>query len=151
MKTKKLIPMIQFILEIDWMTTVEFCDAYQIPHPFFTGDVKTSADQFISLDAIKHKMFVEHAKLLNKNITADILIKNLGFEAVDVSLGSNFKYKNGKYIITNDEFGFWLEPYDSVDGCRVHKLNDLSSYDLTYSDRNLMWMMIGKNEVGKAG
>lgn len=135
MKQKKLIPMIQFILDIDWMGTKEFCDAYEIPHPFFTGDVKTSADLFLQVDAIKHKMFVEYAKLLNKAITSRILLENLGFENMDVR-GGYKKYKNGKYVITNDQYGFWLEPYDSVDGCRVHKLNDLISYDFTYNNKS---------------
>lgn len=52
----------QFVLDLDWLTTVEFCDKYKIPHPYFTGDVKTSADQFLRLDAIKYRMIVEKAK-----------------------------------------------------------------------------------------
>lgn len=63
----ELKPMVQFILEIDQMTTKEFCDKYNVPHPYFTGDVRTSADKFLQVDAIKHKMFVEHAKLLKRN------------------------------------------------------------------------------------
>ena len=123
--------MIQFILEIDWMTTTEFCDTYNVPHPIFTGDVKSSADQFLQVDAIKHKMFVGHAKLLSKNITVKIL-GDLGFVSIDVR-GGHPKYKNGKYEIVNDDMGFWLEPYDSVDGIRISKVQDLVNFGFTYN------------------
>lgn len=125
--------MVQFILEIDWMTTKEFCDTYKVPHPFFTGDVKSSADQFLQVDAIKHKMFVTHAKFLRKNITVQILEK-LGFVSIDVR-GGQPRYKNGKYEIVNDDMGFWLETYDSVDGKRLSNVESLVGYGFTYNDR----------------
>ncbi len=131
MKETKLVPMIQYILDIDWMTTKEFCDTYNVPHPYFTGDIKTSADKFLQVDAIKHKMFVEYAKLLNKNITTDVLVKNLGFESLDTR-GGYPQYESGKYKITNDQYGFYLEPYCAVDGRRIHKLSDLTDIDMTY-------------------
>jgi hypothetical protein len=74
MKESKLVPMTQYILDIDWLTTKEFCDTYKIPHPVFTGDVKTSADQFLQVDAIKHKMFVEYAKFLVKPLKKGMFI-----------------------------------------------------------------------------
>jgi hypothetical protein len=57
METIKLKSMIQFILDIDWMTTEEFCEAYHIPIPVFTGDVKSSADQLLQIDAVKHRIY----------------------------------------------------------------------------------------------
>ena len=134
MKAKKLIPMVQFILEIDWMTTKEFCDTYRVPLPFFTGDVKSSADQFLQVDAIKHKMFVEYAKFLAKDISIDILKNKLGFTDVETR-GGYAKFSNGRFTITNDQYGFWLEPYDSVDGSRLSKLESLAGYGLSYNDR----------------
>ena len=131
MNKYKLIPMVQFILEIDWLTTTEFCDQYKVPHPFFTGNVKTSADQFLQIDAIKHRIFVSHAKLLCQSITVEKLEK-LGFQSVDVR-GGHPRYKNGKYEVINDDFGFWLEPYDSVDGLRLSKVQDLVNLDLYYN------------------
>lgn len=128
METKKLVSMVDFILEIDWLTTKEFCDAYGIPYPYFTGEIKSSVDQFLQVDAIKHKMFVEYAKFLRKDLKIEMFIGEnpifVGFEKVDVR-GGNPKVKNRKYEITNDQFGFWLEPYDSVDGYRLHKIQDL--------------------------
>jgi hypothetical protein len=73
-KLKKLVPMIDYILNIDELTTTEFCDIYNIPKPVFTGEIKSSADQFLQIDAIKHKMFVEYAKFLNMNINEDMFI-----------------------------------------------------------------------------
>ena len=51
MKSKKLVPMTQFILDIDWMTTKEFCDTYKIPYPTVIGGV----NDFLQVDAIKQK------------------------------------------------------------------------------------------------
>ena len=45
----------------------------------------------------------------------------------------NNLYKKGKYTITNDDHGFWLEPYDSVDGSRITKIEDLINYNLSYN------------------
>lgn len=125
--------MVQFILEIDWMTTKEFCDTYSVPRPYFTGDVKTSADKLLQVDAIKHKLFVEYAKFLAKDISIDILKNKLGFADLEVR-GGYPKFSNGKFTITNDEYGFWLEPYDSVDGIRLSKVEDLVGYGFNYND-----------------
>ena len=134
---KSLIPMVNFVFSINWLSTVEFCDTYKLTHPHWTGDVKTSAEKFVNLDIIKHKLFVEYAKMLNKKLTVEMFIsKNpliLGFESVDVR-GGNPKFKNGKYEITNDEFGFFLEPYDSVDGCRISRVEDLVNYGFSYNN-----------------
>jgi hypothetical protein len=59
--------MIEFILEIDSLTTTEFCKKYNVPLPVFTGEIKSSADQFLQIDAIKQKMFVEYAKQLSRS------------------------------------------------------------------------------------
>lgn len=134
--SKSLLPMVQFILEIDWLSTVEFCDTFNLPHPRFTGEVESSAKQFVNLDLVKHRMFVEYAKLLNKKLTADMFVgKNpliLGFKNMDTR-GGNPKFKCGKYEITNDQYGFWLEPYDSVDGRRLSKVEDLVNYGFYYN------------------
>ena len=68
MKTKKLVPMTQFILDIDWMTTKEFCENYKIPLPTVTGGV----NDFLQVDAIKQKIFVEYAKFLNTDLREDM-------------------------------------------------------------------------------
>lgn len=62
MKTKNLIPMVDFILNIDWMTTTEFCNETGAPLPTIKGGVNS----FLQIDAIKHRMFVEYAKFLKK-------------------------------------------------------------------------------------
>jgi hypothetical protein len=130
---KKLIPLIDYVLQIDWMTTVEFCETYQIPKPRLSGDVDYSVSEIFRIDAIKQKMFVDYAKFLNKDITVEIL-KIIGFNQ------DNFKgilmpdYTNGKYEITNDKYGFYLQPYDSVGGRRITKVSQLCDLGLTINN-----------------
>lgn len=82
----KLISMVDFILEIDWLTTAEFCDKNKLPHPHFTGEVKSSAEQFINLDMVKKRMFIEYAKFLNKKLTLDMFVgKKPIFEGFEVN------------------------------------------------------------------
>lgn len=73
MKTVKLKSMTEFILDMDFMTTNEFCTKYNVSLPGFTGEVKSSAAQFLKIDAIKHRLFVAYAKLLNSPIKEDML------------------------------------------------------------------------------
>jgi hypothetical protein len=134
MNTKKLISMVEFILEIDWLTTIEFCNKYQIPRPKFHGDVDYCVSEIFRIDAVKQNMFVSYAKLLNKDLTTDILIKQFDFETLDVN-GGFPSYRLGKYTIQNDSYGFRLLPYDSVDGYRVNKVSDLVSLGLFYNER----------------
>lgn len=61
--------MIKFILDIDWMTTTEFCNTYKIPLPTASG----GAAGFLAVDAIKHKMFVDHAKKLSRAAGAELI------------------------------------------------------------------------------
>lgn len=62
--------MTQFILDIDWMTTKEFCETYKIPLPTVTGGV----NDFLQVDAVKQKMFVEYAKFLNTDLREDMFV-----------------------------------------------------------------------------
>ena len=130
---KKLISLIDYVLQIDFMTTVEFCNVYQIPKPKFACDVDFGVSEIFRIDAIKQKMFVDYAKFLNKDITVDIL-KTLGFNQA-VYKGENMpEYTNGKYEIANDKYGFYLQPYDSVDGQRVRKVFQLCELGLTINN-----------------
>ena len=80
--------MVDYILNIDWMTTTEFCNETGAPLPNIRGGV----DSFLQIDAIKHRMFVEYAKFLNKPITLDLFIgKSKVFENFEVAL--NFEDK----------------------------------------------------------
>ncbi len=126
-KTQPLIPMIQFILDIDWLTTKEFCDIYQVPHPKFTGEVESSVNNLLQVDAIKHKMFVDYSKLLNKKITADILMKNLGFECIEPNV-----YKNLDRIITFEYDTFWRN-CGHIQNIRVERLQDLTNLELIFT------------------
>jgi hypothetical protein len=81
-------------------------------------------------------MFVEYAKILSKNISVQVLKNNLGFADVETRGGFPFpRFKNGKYFVTHDDFGFWLEPYDSVDGIRLSKTESLVGLGIFYNDR----------------
>jgi len=63
---EKLMPMVDYILDIDWLTTSEFCKKYNVPLPRMMSTMNATVDSFLQIDAIKHRMFVEHAKKLNK-------------------------------------------------------------------------------------
>ena len=77
MTTKKLIPMHQFILEIDALTTKEFCDKFSCPHPkIIPGNIEKTADQFLQVDAIKHRIFVAYAKFLNTPLKKEMFSSN---------------------------------------------------------------------------
>lgn len=133
---KSLLPMVQFILEIDWLSTVEFCDTFNLPHPRFTGEVESSAKQFVNLDLVKHKMFVEYAKLLNKKLTADMFVgKNpliLGFKKNNYVKGDYIILENGKYEITINEDGFWLDFHDSG-AIKINRVENLVGYGFYYN------------------
>lgn len=64
--TKQRDEMVQFILEVDYMTTTEFCNKYGVPLPVFTGEVGSSVNNLLQIDAIKCKMFIQKAKELNR-------------------------------------------------------------------------------------
>jgi len=61
-----------YILEIDFLTTKEFCDKFNVPHPKFTGEVESSVCDMLRIDAVKHRMFVEKAKQIRKSLTQPI-------------------------------------------------------------------------------
>jgi hypothetical protein len=134
MVEEKLISMVDYILEIDWLTTTEFCNKYNYPHPYFTGEVKSSAKQFLNLDAIKHRMFVEYAKFLNKQLTLKILTENFGFALENDGDGFPIFYKN-KYKITNTSDGFWLEQIDCY-RIQLVRVSDLIPLNLDILKRN---------------
>src|SRR5690606_9584632 len=57
---------LHFALDIDWLTTNEFCDKFSIPVPRWAGNVQALADQVLHLDAIKYKMLIDKAKEISR-------------------------------------------------------------------------------------
>lgn len=134
MKELKLVSMSTYILDIDYLGTKEFCEKYNIPLPFYTGDVRTSADQFIKLDLIKYKMFVDYAKLLQTEITADILVKKMNFEKRNEF--SRFPiFKKDEFYITKctDGHGFYIKKYDFRYFRMISKIEDIVNLGLSYN------------------
>lgn len=68
--SEKFKPMVDYILDIDWMTTTEFCEKYQIPKPrFYPGATpEEMAGYFLQVEAIKAKIFIEYAKQIKRAI-----------------------------------------------------------------------------------
>lgn len=66
----KLLSMTDYILHIDGMTTKEFCDAYGIPHP----TIEEGVTGFLTIDAIKHRFFLEYAKFLKQKIRVSMFV-----------------------------------------------------------------------------
>ena len=153
--------MVQFILEIDWMTTKDFCDTYHIPHPYFTGDVKTSVDKFLQVDAIKHKMFVEYAKFLNKPLEMGMFYplnekgEVMFYDSINIEMANKFKDLKSKLLFSE----FSIEGDYQSPGMKIHfqdvlniwwwdkatqvwelskglkTIGDLVNYGLSYNDR----------------
>lgn len=128
MKVIKLVPMVQLILDIDWLTTKEFCNEYGVPLPYFTGDVKTSADKFLQVDAVKHRMFVSYAKTLNKKIDRTMFFGNgkifLGFDQSGNEKEMLFSF--GELEILSNNEGFWIlavKPNSTVK--KIERVQDL--------------------------
>lgn len=133
-KEIKLIPMIQYILEIDWLGTKEFCDKFNVPVPTWKGSVPLASYEMHVVGDIKGKMYVDYAKILNKELSEDLLLKKIGFIRVEDLRGAYPTFKNGKYEIINDVYGWWRSAYDSVDAKRVHRISDLLDLELTYTE-----------------
>lgn len=48
--------LLEYILEIDSLTTSEFCEKFKVPKPKFTGEVESSVNKFLQIDAIKCRL-----------------------------------------------------------------------------------------------
>jgi len=129
---KKLISMVDFILEIDWLTTKEFCDKYKVPLPFFTGEVKSSAEQFLQIDAIKQKMFVEYAKFLNKKLTLEMFVGKkpifYGFEITETE--SMPKRKVLRKIDSTQVYAYLDEGFSMHYPRQAEKVYQLVDYEM---------------------
>ena len=133
MKTRKLVSMVEFILEIDWLTTMDFCKQYGIPLPKHNGDIDYGVSEMFRIDAVKQKMYVDYAKFLNKKITYDM------FE------GDNRIFECGKYInrqpstIFNTyevkEVVLFADTNTERNVPRGLKISDLTSLGIFYSER----------------
>ncbi len=149
--------MVQFILEIDWMTTKEFCETYQVPLPTLIGGV----NDFLQVDAIKHKMFVEYAKFLNKplemgmfyplNEKGDVMF----YDAINFESANKFKDAERKLLFNGfslkgsyqsstmtihfqDVLNIWwwdktTQVWSISKGLKT--IGDLVNYGLSYNDR----------------
>ena len=56
--------LLEFVLFLNSLTTTEICEQFNLPVPVFTGDVKSSANQFLQIDVILWRMVKEQAKSL---------------------------------------------------------------------------------------
>ncbi|MDI9863986.1 hypothetical protein QM480_06605 [Flectobacillus sp. DC10W] len=132
-----LAPLSQYILGIDWMTTKEFCEQYNVNAPQLKLTVLDSVNELLRIDAIKYKMFVDHAKFLNEPITEKLLVF-CGFQKSEDEREPVVKYvavnHEHRYEIIIDQYGYMLLPYCSVDSRRLNVMGDLSSLGLTYND-----------------
>lgn len=129
MRQRKLVSMIQFILDIDWMTTMEFCNEYGCPVP----DMKGGVNAFLQVDAIKHRLFTEYAKFLNKKLTLSMFVGNdKVFKDFEVAL--NFENKAVLRQFESQQ----VYAYINDDKFTMHfprmaeRIEDLSGLNLTY-------------------
>lgn len=146
MAAKKLIPMTQFILDIDWMTTKEFCEEFKVPLPTVTG----GANDFLQIDAIKQKIFVEYAKFLNMDLREDMFIGENPIFPNFVKCSQNEALKRG-IKMSFDDFGkneFMMRLFQEnrqvgdntnntlVTHFHLKKVEHLSTFGLLYNKHN---------------
>lgn len=118
----KLISMTRLVLETHTLTTIEFCSKYEIPRPSdFSGECK--------IKEIKLKGFTDYAKFLSKEITVEVLIKELGFVFLD-SKDKSIEFINNGYCIVNTKHDFWLSSYDATEGREIKTVEDLVGLDI---------------------
>lgn len=128
--------MVDYILEIDWLTTVELCNKYGIPLPKFTGQVDSSVSEIFRIDAIKQKMFVDYAKFLSKNITLEMFVgSNAIFDNFETTINSDkirvLKKKNENQVYSYLDSEDFIMHYPRG----AKKLYELTSLGLFYSER----------------
>lgn len=124
--------MVDYILNIDWMTTTEFCNETGAPLP----NIRSGVDSFLQIDAIKHRMFVEYAKFLNKPITLELFIgKSKVFENFEVAL--NFEDKPVLRIIGENQVYAYIndDKFSMSYPKMAKKIEDLVSMGWKYNDR----------------
>ena len=134
--------MTEFILEIDWLTTKDFCDRFKVPHPYYTGDVKSSADQFIHIDAIKHKMFVEYAKFLKGKLNLNMFIGDKaifpGFEKA-----TNFENIPVLRMVGSNQVYAWLntDNFEMNFPRQAVRIEDLVQIELKYTPKHPYFLL----------
>jgi hypothetical protein len=130
----KLVNLTDFVVNLDYLTTKEFCHTHKVPEP----TVHEGTEGLFRIDSIKHRFVVQYAKFLKKSITTDILVKTFGFLPQNERSNIYLPYVWDKYTIRTDQYGFWLNAYDGIDGRRVHTLGDLVDLGLVYKDKLIM-------------
>jgi hypothetical protein len=124
MNTQKLISMVDFILNIDMMTTKEFCEKYCIPSQ------KCNVEFYLQIDAIKHKMFVEYAKFLNTPLKISMFYpfdengKVMFYDGINFERGIKFKDSESKLLFN----GFSLKGSYQSSRMTIHFENILNIY-----------------------
>ena len=68
MKTTPLIPLLQFVLQLDAMPITDFCKQYDAPVPSTVADLSA----YHQIDCIKYNIIANYAKLLRKPICAEM-------------------------------------------------------------------------------
>ncbi|MCE7039170.1 gp58-like family protein [Dyadobacter sp. CY312] len=125
----KLISMVDFILDIDWLTTTAFCEKYNAPLPMPADGVMG----LLTIDAIKHRMFLDYAKFLNRKLTIDMFegekrIFTTGqYNDLQPSTSWNYYSIGGKRIFQDNNTG--------VNNELGLKIGDLVKLDITYIKR----------------
>lgn len=115
--------MVDYILKIDRMITLEFCKTYKIP--IVKGDY-----DFMQVEAVKYRMFVEYATFLNQKLTLDMFegdkrIFTTGrYENVQPSREWNYYHIGGKKIFQDS---------NTETNCSLGlKVSDLTRLGITY-------------------
>jgi hypothetical protein len=93
-KKEELKPLQDYIFWLNSMTTTELCKEFGWPLPVFTGDIKTSADQFLNIDARLWNLVKEHNK--------DLIVKEHAKKLTNLKAESDHFPEVGKTITDSD-------------------------------------------------
>lgn len=132
----KLISMVDFILDTHCLTTNKFCTKYNFPLPKFNNNIDKAVIEIMTIDSIKHRLFVEYAKLLNRNLMSDMFMGNNPLfpkcRQIDVSENKYLHFRlSHRLDIFFDKKGCCLQPHiDQMEGYYIKKISDLINLEI---------------------
>lgn len=130
---------LHFALDIDWLTTNEFCDKFSIPVPRWAGNAQALADQVLHLDAIKYKMLIDKAKEISRRKPEEVKPENKVNRWIKIT--EQNQPKPGQIVMVRGDRIGEINPKDKNvtgfviwDNIKYSKAVDVEVYDVAYTN-----------------